>query len=168
MGAGKSSVARHLSELLGWRVEDTDRWVRREQGWRSIADIFTTHGEAFFRERETAALRSLQWHKRTIVATGGGIVLRPENCELLRTLGAVVLLTAGDEVLYERVSRNRSRPLLHTEDPRATLCALLRSREPLYRACADFVVDTSALTHAEVARRTLAGVREQFPDFALN
>lgn len=168
MGAGKSSVARLLSTWTGWRGVDTDGWVRREQGGLPIAEIFAARGEAFFRDRESAALDSLRHRHRLIVATGGGIVLRPENRERLRALGAVIWLTAEEDVLFERVSRNQRRPLLHTADPRATLVELLRARAPLYRSCAHFAVDTSRKTHAGVAREVLDGVEKIFPGTVVN
>lgn len=78
-------------------------------------------------------------------------MLRPENVELLRRLGMLVHLEADEETLFRRVSRRATRPLLQTENPRATLTELLRVRLPLYRQAADFHVDTSRLTHDEVA-----------------
>ena len=135
---------------------------RGAQG-RSIPEIFAERGEPFFRDRESAALRALQDRHGFIFATGGGIVLREENRERLRALGVVAWLTATEDVLFERVSRNERRPLLHTADPRATLVELLRAREPLYRSCAHFAVDTSGKTHAEGAREVLAGAQEIFP-----
>lgn len=164
MGAGKSSVARRLAEITGRRAEDTDAMVRREQRGRPIADIFTREGEAFFRTREAAALASLRERPAgLVVATGGGIVLREENRRTLRDLGCVVYLFADEETLFARVSRNDRRPLLHTADPRATLSALLRAREGLYRECAHFTVETSARTHAEVAAEVLDRARAWCP-----
>lgn len=162
MGAGKSSVARHLAARMRWRVADTDLWVRHDQG-RSIAEIFAERGEAFFRDREAAALAALEGRRRFVVATGGGIVLRPENRDRLRSLGCVVWLTASEEVLFERVSRNDRRPLLRTANPRETLAAVLQAREPLYRACGHFQIDTSGGTHAEIAEKVLAGLQTHFP-----
>jgi shikimate kinase len=74
------------------------------------------------------------------IATGGGIVLRERNHELLRELDLVVLLTANEEVIYERVSRNTMRPLLQTENPRETLSRLLTARDPLYAAAAQWTL----------------------------
>ena len=133
MGAGKSSVARELSRLGQRRWVDTDRLVVQDFG-RPITEIFSTRGEEGFRSLETAALRSLTGSRRLIVATGGGIVNEPANRALLRALGCVVWLTADEDVLYERVSRNDKRPLLQTADPRATLHGLLTLRGPLYSA----------------------------------
>lgn len=164
MGAGKSSVARRLAEITGRRAEDTDAMVRREQHGRPIADLFAREGEEFFRERESAALASLRQRPAAlVVATGGGIVLRGENRQLLRELGCVVFLRADADTLFARVSRNDKRPLLHTADPRATLETLLRAREPLYRECAHFTVDTSTRSHAGVASEVLERARQGFP-----
>ena len=164
MGAGKSSVARRLAEITGRCAEDTDAMVRREQRGRPIADLFAREGEAFFRDREAAALASLRERPASlVVATGGGIILREDNRRLLRALGCVAYLHADEATLFARVSRNDKRPLLRTADPQATLTALLRAREGLYRECAHFAVDTSTRTHAEVAAEVLDRAREQFP-----
>jgi shikimate kinase len=90
-----------------------------------------------------------------VIVTGGGIVLRPGNIELLRRLGPVAHLEADEETLFSRVSRGVVRPLLHTENPRQTLAELLRIRLPIYREAADFQVDTSRLTHEEVAEAVI-------------
>ena len=100
--------------------------------------------------------------RRLIIATGGGIVTRPENVGLLRALGGVIFLTASEDVLFERVSRTSHRPLLHTDNPRATFAELLARRRTLYEACAHFTVDSSVLAHAEVADAILAWEREFF------
>ncbi len=161
MGAGKSSVARELSRICRRRWVDTDRLVVQQAG-APITEIFAAHGEAHFRQMETAALRSLAEQRRLIVATGGGIVTEPANPPLLQALGCVVWLTADEEVLYERVARNDRRPLLQTTDPRATLHSLLETRRPLYTSCAHVTVDTSTGSHLHVAETVLARVRAFF------
>ncbi len=154
MGSGKSSIARELANLTGRRSVDTDYLVSKGQGL-PIPVIFARHGESYFRERESEALRSLQASRRLIIATGGGIVLREENVPLLRGLGCVVWLRANEEVLYERVQRNAKRPLLQTANPRATLAEFLLKRDPQYAACADVTIDTTPHSHAEVAEIVL-------------
>ena len=94
-----------------------------------------------------------------VIATGGGIILQPRNHPLLRSLGVVLWLLASEEVIWERVSRNQNRPLLRTKDPRTTITNLLSVRYPLYRSVADINVETSGLTHQEVADRALAAIR---------
>jgi shikimate kinase len=86
-------------------------------------------------------------------------VLQPRNRPLLRALGVVIWLTASEEVIWERVSRNQNRPLLQTDDPRTTLSNLLSKRSPLYGSVADITVETSGLTHQQVADRAVEAIR---------
>jgi shikimate kinase len=123
----------------------------------SINEIFAQHGESEFRRRETELLLGLP-RNPAIVVTGGGTILRPENVDRIRELGVVVNLTADEQTLFERVSRRASRPLLQGADPARRLRELLRQREPLYRAAADFTLDTSHLTHDGVVEAILARV----------
>jgi shikimate kinase len=157
MGSGKSSVGRLVARALGGRFVDTDRLVMDRSG-REITEIFAREGEDFFRQEESRALRSLLGGSGLVVATGGGIVTAAENVPALRELGFVVWLTASEEVIWERVSRNRKRPLLHTENPRETVRALLEKRNPLYAAVAGMTVDSTGLTHEEVAERICQAV----------
>jgi shikimate kinase len=154
MGSGKSAIARELARLTGWQWADTDRLVTERAG-APITQIFANRGEEAFREMESDALRSLAQREEAIVATGGGIVIRAENRDLLRSLGTVIWLTASEDVLFERVSRTRKRPLLECADPRAALRKLLAEREPFYAACADLKIDSSGKTHARVAEAVL-------------
>jgi shikimate kinase len=157
MGAGKSSVGRTLARLTGLVRFDTDEMI----GARfrlTVAEIFEKHGEEEFREAETEALRTLTGKQEAIVVTGGGIVLRQENRRLLRELGTVVHLSAEEDTLFARISRRATRPLLRTENPRTTVTELLRSRLAFYREVADVEVDTTLLSHDEVAQRILKSV----------
>ena len=159
MGAGKSSIGRTLARMTGRPRFDTDEMVAARFSL-TISEIFKTHGEEKFREAETAALRELSEKSGAVVVTGGGIVLRPENLELLRALGTVVHLRADEETLFRRISRRDSRPLLRTENPRATVGELLRVRLPVYQEVADVDVDTSNLTHEQVAKRILKKIEQ--------
>lgn len=148
-GAGKSSVGRELEARTGRPRYDTDEMIRRQRGL-SIAEIFEQQGEEAFREAETAVLRDIP-SDNGIVVTGGGILLREENGAMLQRLGRIVHLTAEEETLFERVSRRPMRPLLRTANPRRTLSELLQVRAPLYRRLADIELDTTSLTHQQVA-----------------
>lgn len=154
MGAGKSSVGRTLARLTGLSRFDTDEMVAARFGL-TVSEIFETHGEESFRESESEALLELAGKRGAIITTGGGTLLRPENSDLVRRLGTVVHLEADEETLFRRINRRTTRPLLRTENPRATLRELLRVRLPLYRAAADLEVDTSLLTHDDVANKIL-------------
>jgi len=160
MGAGKSSIGRLLQRRTGLTCFDTDELVAAEFGL-SIPEIFARHGEERFRGGETEVLRKLFLPQPIIVVTGGGIVLRQENVDLLKRLGSVIWLSASESILFERASRRGERPLLKTADPSKTFSELLRDRAPLYAIAADFEIDTSSLTHDEIADEILSKL-EQF------
>ena len=159
MGAGKSSVGRTLARMTGLGRFDTDEMIANRFGL-SISEIFEAQGEEKFREAETETLRELVGRGQAIIVTGGGIVLRKENVDLLRELGAIFYLSADEDTLFARISRRTTRPLLQTADPRATLKELLAARLPLYRSAADVEVDTSRLKHEEVARKILENLED--------
>jgi shikimate kinase len=159
MGAGKSSVGRCLQQRTGLARLDTDEIVAKEFGV-SIREIFETHGEQKFRDAETQALGKLNLDRPTIIVTGGGIVLRPQNVDFLRRLGTMVWLIADEATLFERASRRNDRPLLQNENPRTAFLELLRKRMPLYRSAAHFEIDTSRMTHDDVAEAILSRLEE--------
>ena len=127
-----------------------------------IEKIFSTHGEEHFRELETETLRSLSAEEPAIIVTGGGIVLRSENVDLLKRLGAVVWLDADEATLRTRIDRLSDRPLLQTANPEATLSELLEARGPFYRNAADLRVDISQKNPEQVAELILKNIRD-FP-----
>jgi shikimate kinase len=151
-GTGKSIVARLLAEKLGYGYSDADAELARRHG-QSIREIFAAEGEGGFRDKEAAVLADLASIENHVVATGGGVILRLENRAQLRT-GKVIWLTAPADVLWRRLQQDSATPgqrpnlaqggLVEIED-------LLRVREPLYAACADWVVDTATMTPQEVA-----------------
>ena len=149
MGAGKSCVGRLLAERTSWPLYETDELVSDRFALR-ISDVFARYGEDAFREAEAQVVQALP-QARAIVATGGGVVLRKGNVERLRALGAIVHLTASEDVLFRRLSRDNARPLLQSADPRSKLSEMLQARASLYRDAADVVMDTSAMTEDEVA-----------------
>lgn len=163
MGSGKSSIGRILATKLGFQFVDTDALIIQEAGMQ-ITDIFAWQGEDGFRHYESTVLSRLVERKACglVVATGGGIVTRPDNVPLLHRLGFVVELKATEDVIFERVSRNRARPLLQTPNPRETISQLLAVRAPLYAAAADFSLDTSVKTHTKVADEVIAEAHRRY------
>ena len=159
MGAGKSSVGRALQRRTGLARLDTDEMLAAQFGI-PIAQIFATQGEEKFRDAETALLRKLEPSRPSIIVTGGGIVLRSENVDLLKQLGTTVWLTADEAILFERASRRNERPLLQKKNPREVFAALLKVREPLYATAADLRVDTSGVNHDQVAETILTKLEE--------
>lgn len=156
MGCGKTSVGKHVAALTGHRFLDTDALVVERSGL-SIPEIFKLHGETVFRDWETTVLHELLGICGVVLATGGGLILREENRLLLQQIGIPVWLDAEDDVLFGRVSRNKKRPLLATENPREAFDRLRRERQPIYQKAAALRVDSSSLTHEEAARKVLEG-----------
>src|SRR5438034_3282564 len=155
MGAGKSAVGRELSRRTGWPRHDTDEMIREQFGI-SIPDIFARHGEPAFRDAETVLLKKLRRGIAGIVVTGGGIILRTENVQLLRGMGRIIWLDADEEVLWQRLSKHSTRPLLQTPDPRARFAELLRERLPLYQSAADYRINTTSNSIAQVTNEIIA------------
>lgn len=151
MGTGKSSVGRRLAHVTGWPRFDTDQMIATALGM-SITRIFARLGEEEFREQESRALEKLDSLQPSIIVTGGGVVLRPRNVARLHELGTVVCLTANLSTLEKRLSRRSHRPLLQTENRTETIQTLLRERQPLYEQAADITIDTTSLTHDQVAQ----------------
>ena len=162
MGAGKSSVGRCLQRLTGLARIDTDEIIAAEFGI-PIAQIFATHGEEKFRDAETNVLLKLAPDRPAIITTGGGIILRPGNVDLLKKLGTVIWLTADERTLFERASRRNERPLLQKENPQTVFSDLFAKREPLYASAADLQIDTSGKSHDDVADAILAKLEEFAP-----
>ena len=161
MGTGKSLVGKVLEQRTGFRRFDTDEIISSKLSM-PIEKIFSTHGEKHFRELETETLRSLSTEEPTIIVTGGGIVMRSENLDLLKGLGAVVWLDADEATLRTRIDRLSDRPLLQTGNPEATLSELLEGRQPLYRNAADLRVDISQKNPEQIAKLILKNIRD-FP-----
>ena len=161
MGAGKSSVGRCLARRSRLARIDTDETVAAKFGI-SIAEIFSHYGEAKFREVETETLRNLVTKDAAIIVTGGGVVRHQENVDLLKQLGIIVWLDGDEVTLFERASRRGNRPLLQTENPRATFAELLRTRTPLYAKIADIRIDTSSLNQDDAAEMILNKIGNLF------
>jgi shikimate kinase len=151
MGTGKSAVGRLLASQEAWPRFDTDEMIATALKM-PISEIFVRLGEDRFRAEETAVLEKLEVVAPSIIVTGGGVVMRPKNVARLRELGSIVCLTADSATLLERLGRRSNRPLLQTDNPAETLQTLLREREPFYQQAADFTIDTSALSHDQVAQ----------------
>lgn len=159
MGAGKTTIGRHLATLVDKRFLDADHEIEKSTGV-TIPVIFEIEGEAGFRRRESMVINKLTQERDIVLATGGGVVLLEENRQALTQRGTVVYLHADIDTLVERTRRDRNRPLLQTEDPRAKIEELLHQREPIYRQIADVVVDTGQRAPSSVARDIVARLKD--------
>jgi shikimate kinase len=153
MGAGKSTVGRELERLGGFRMVDLDSVVVQLAG-RSIPEIFATEGEERFRDYETSALRSLVGVRRTVIATGGGIIGREENWKVMHRLGFLVYLRASWATLRQRLAGSQGRPLADLGQELRQVEELWLRRLPLYER-SDISVDTDELNAAGVAMAIL-------------
>jgi shikimate kinase len=144
-GCGKSTVGRHLARHLGLEFIDTDAVVEARIGM-SIRDYFARDGEAAFRDIEQDVIDEVTQRRGTVLATGGGAVLRPSNRDALHSRSHVVYLRATAEDLARRLRHDTQRPLLQAGDPLARLRELYRERDPLYRRTAHFVVEAARPT----------------------
>ena len=151
MGAGKSTVGRQLGKTLKKQFIDCDKELENRTG-ASISLIFDVEGESGFRKREQQILDELTERNDLVLATGGGAVLDELNRSRLMSRGFVVYLNAPLDLLIERTSRDKSRPLLQTENPQHRISELLKQRDPLYRQVADTVVETNRRSARHVVK----------------
>lgn len=164
-GCGKSTVAALLAARLGCAWVDADVQLENRLGL-SVGDLIRERGEAAFRDAEAAVLEELLGDGERqafdgVLATGGGVVLRPANRDLLRARGRpIVWLTASADVIQRRLAADPTtrarRPGLRGGDPLAEVAAVLEERLPLYRECADLAVDTSQATPVDLADQIMA------------
>jgi shikimate kinase len=151
MGVGKSSVARRIAQKLSWNSLDLDELIMSRQG-KTIAGIFESEGEEVFRRMETEALREALKRERVVIATGGGILLREVNRELLRN-EVVVNLGASFQELERRVKNSRTeRPL--AKGPVEEFRKRFEERKPLYDAI-ERQVDTEGKQPGEIAEEII-------------
>lgn len=155
MGAGKTTIGRQLAKSLGLDFVDSDHEIENRTGV-GIPLIFEVEGEAGFRRREREMIDELTRRGNIVLATGGGAVLDAANRAHLSARGQVVYLHASLEHLLKRTAKDRNRPLLQTDNPRARLQQILEQRDPLYREIADLVVETDR----GGARETLGAIED--------
>ena len=141
MGSGKTTIGQLLAKRLGRPFFDSDHELEARTGV-NVATIFEIEGEPAFRAREAQIIDELTQHQPIILGTGGGAILNAGTRAVLHARGTVIYLHSTPETSYERVRRNRDRPLLMVSDPLARLRQLYEMRHPLYRETAHFVVES--------------------------
>jgi shikimate kinase len=154
MGSGKTTTGRALARLAKMNFFDIDEAIEA-RAHQSINEIFKDKGEEFFRAEEKRLLAEASQKKNTVIATGGGIVLDPENIDKMKATGKVIYLVTLVETLWERVKQKVDRPLLQVRDPREMLTFLFQERCPFYEVAADLRVDTDGLAPEAVAEKIL-------------
>ncbi|NRF66608.1 shikimate kinase [Aquincola sp. S2] len=144
-GCGKSTVGKQLARQLSRPFVDSDHEIEHRIGM-PVRAYFEHHGEAAFRDLEQSVIGELCGRGELVLATGGGAVLREANRRALAAAGAVVYLRSTPEELFRRLRHDTQRPLLQVADPLRKLRELYRERDPLYRAAAQYVIETGRPT----------------------
>ena len=152
MGSGKTTVGKKLAGFLRREFIDIDQELVKRTGV-TISHIFEVEGEKGFRDRETRLLEEVCQRDGAVVSTGGGIVLRDRNRELMQQAGKVVFLDIDIETLWERLRGCQNRPLLQVDNPRERVQQLMEERDPAYREAAHLTVKVSSDSAARTARR---------------
>lgn len=148
-GCGKTAVGEELKKL-NIEVYDTDSEIVKAHG--EISEIFKNFGEEYFRELETRTVKDLSLKDGIVIATGGGLVLRAQNVELLKRSGKLIYLRTKLKTLLTRLSGDKSRPLI-SGDTETKLTYIFNARTPIYSSCADVVLDTDGCTPYELAQK---------------
>lgn len=150
MGSGKSTVGLALSEYMGWDFIDLDAFIEADEK-KTIPELFESFGESYFRTLEYNALERITQKSSCIISTGGGIVLNPQNIQVMRDNGLVVYLVCNAELLANRLMHETShRPLLKECHHDLTciqhkINALLEKRHPLYQAAAELIIAPASI-----------------------
>jgi Shikimate kinase len=153
MGAGKSTIGKHLADQLHMEFYDSDQEIERRTG-ADIGWVFDVEGEEGFRRREEQVIEELTEMQGIVLATGGGAVKSVQTRNRLSARGIVVYLETPIEKQFARTQRDKRRPLLQTEeDPKDVLIRLAEEREPFYREVADYVVRTDEQSAKLVANQ---------------
>ena len=152
MGAGKTTVGRRLATLMDHNFIDLDQALEERTGV-SIAHIFEVEGEQGFRDRETAMLIESSQSGENIISTGGGVVMREENREVMAQHGRVVYLRASFDLLWHRLKDCQKRPLLQTANPAQKVKDLLEQRDGVYSEAADIIVDVNSESSKKMAKK---------------
>lgn len=149
MCAGKTTIGRKLAKLLDYTFIDTDLEIEEDQGC-SVEDIFKYGGEECFRDMETNLLEKLKNVQDSVIATGGGIVLREKNQNILKEIGKQVYLKVPKKELLLRLKKVRNRPLLKNKDADTVLAEMYKDRSLLYEQ-AECIIDTGQQTPQQIA-----------------
>lgn len=159
MGCGKSAVGRRLAKRLRYKHIDTDNEIEEVTG-KTVAQIFAKDGPIRFRSEEKLLLKRLAGRRNLVISTGGGMVLDPENVEMLQADGILIHLYGDSQVIYNRVKGKRCRPLLAKGDLRENIQQLLQERAGSYDV-AELTIDTGKYTVDEIVQLIMDYLKER-------
>ncbi len=156
MGSGKTTLAKNLSKELNMPLIDTDEEIVRAQG-RTIAEIFASDGEDYFRRLETELIKKLSETKGNVISLGGGLAVNKANHPYLKAAGTVILLDCGIKQTLNRITGDSSRPL--TAGGTQDIITRYNFRKPIYESVADIIIDSSH-SKKRTLELTLAAIKE--------
>lgn len=157
MGSGKTTVGKQLATQLKLSWVDTDQYIENLEN-QSISKLFQLKGESYFRECETKALQQTL-KKYEIISTGGGMILKSENQELLKKDAFVIYLETQLSTLVSRLDTS-NRPLLQHEDLTTKLSSLIKQRQALYQECADVIIQTDQLSVDDIVKQIISYIKQ--------
>ncbi|MDP4117814.1 MAG: shikimate kinase [Bacillota bacterium] len=152
MACGKSTIGRVLAHEMKYSFVDIDKKIEKRQKMK-ISKIFDTHGEEYFRKVETETLEKYLLKEKTVISTGGGIVLNPKNVDILYENSFVVFLDVPFDILAERAAANNQRPLFRE---REAAYKLWSERYPIYRSAAHFIINENEDIILKTVHRIMA------------
>lgn len=158
MGAGKTSVGRRLADKLGIPFVDADHEIEAAAG-KKITEIFTDHGEAYFRDGERKVIQRLMAGGAQVLATGGGAYMNEETRHTVQEHGVSVWLRAELPLLMKRVLKRQDRPLLKNSDPEGVMRGLIEQRYPVY-ALADVTVESRDVQHGQMVNDVIRALAQ--------
>jgi len=162
MGSGKTSIGRAISQKANMSFIDTDI-VIEDRLKMTIPHIFEQYGESYFRNIESKVACQVASYTGTIIATGGGMVINPQNMKILKASGFLVYLRCSAKQLYNRTLQENNRPLLSQAEDRLTkIKELLVSREPLYARYSNFTIDVDDDTVDKLSETILKVVLHEY------
>jgi len=164
MGVGKSTIGKRLSQYLDIPFVDADKEIEKAAGM-SVQDIFEQFGEDAFRSGEKKVIKRLMGEGQKILATGGGAFMNEEIRADIAAGGVSVWLNADLDILMKRVQRRADRPLLKTEDPEATMKALLDERNPIY-GLSDVHIESRTVSRDVIAAEVVDLLADKLPEIA--
>lgn len=164
MGVGKSTIGKRLSQYLDIPFVDADKEIEKAAGM-DIQDIFDQFGEEAFRSGEKKVIKRLMTEGQKILATGGGAFMNEDIRADIAESGVSVWLNADLDILMKRVQRRANRPLLKTEDPEATMQALLDERNPIY-GLSDIHIESRTVSRDVIAGEVVDLLAEKLPSIA--
>lgn len=158
MGVGKSHFGRLVAKELDFQFVDSDHEICKKEN-SSIPEIFEKYGEAYFRKLEYSFIESGHPNSGCVVACGGGMVVQDGMMDVLKSKGVVVALFASKEEIFERIQKNKNRPLLNVENPQETIENLLEERSSIYLE-SDVSIATQGRNFQEVSNSIIRSYKK--------